>query len=337
MSVKLLGGSGYIGVARSAALALLIGVPVSHSALAEALPAGDSEALVEFEPPQYPGSVAVDKRGNVLVSFVEGGVMKYASDGPPSLACDVQFSRGLAVKADGDAFVVGLRLTPEFLLGVFHIPRDGSPCTHIPGTGQIEQPNALAFDNTGNLYVTDHAPGRIYRIMPGGAVELWIEDPLLAPVPFPGDPGFVVGANGIQYWKSSLIVANTTQQSILQIPILPDGRPGSVEIHYSVADNPGGPVFFPDGLALDVHGNVYAADALSSQIVRVSADGSYAEILAAAFAGDPLDSPTSLEFGTGKGDRKNMFVVNSGLIGPSAMGRPSLIRIGTGVPGNPLP
>jgi sugar lactone lactonase YvrE len=337
MSERMLGGSGRRGLTAAAGLALLVALSVPHGTLAGALSMGDSEVQIVFEPPQFPDTVAVNKRGDVLVSFVLGGVWNFTAGAAPSLVCDVDFSRGLAVKADGDAYVVGVRLSPTFLLGVYRLPRDGGPCTHLPGTDQIAQPNALAFDKVGNLYVTDHDPGRIYRISPGGTVDLWLEDPLLAPVPLPGDPGFVVGANGIQYWQGSLLVANTTQRSILRVPILPEGSPGPVAVLYDVAANPGGPVFFPDGLALDVHGNVYAADAISSQIVRVSADGSYAEILAAAYAGHPLDSPTSLAFGTGKGNRKNLFVTNSGLIGPSAMGMPSLIRIGTEVPGNPVP
>lgn len=319
------------------ALAVLICMPVPHAAVAEALPAGESEVLVDFVPPLAPDAVAVDKTGNVFVSFFVGDAWKFAPGADPVPVCELFFGGGLAIDPSGNAFVIGVRFEPVFVVGVFRIPRDGGECEHIPGTEIAVRPNALAFDNIGNLYLTDSTIGRIFRIAPDGAVELWIDDPLLHPVPLPGDPGFIVGANGIQYWQGSLIVANTTQKSLVRVPILADGSAGTAGVLYGVAANPGGPVFFPDGLALDVHGDIYATDALSSQLVRVSADGMHAEIFAAAFAGDPLDGPTAAAFGTGMGDRKNMFVTNSGFIDPAATGSPSLIRIGTGVPGNPLP
>lgn len=318
-------------------LALLLTFPFAAVALAEALPEGQAEVVVNFVPPQAPDGVVIDKTGNVFVSFFMGDAWKFPVDADPSPVCELFFGGGLAVDGSGNVFVIGLRFEPAFIVGVFRIPRDGGECEHIPGTEIISRPNALAFDKIGNLYVTDSTLGRIYRITPEGLVDLWIDDPLLHPVALPGDPAFIVGANGVQHWQRSLIVANTTQMSLVRIPIRNDGSAGAAEELYGVASNPGGPVFFPDGLALDVLGNIYATDALSSQLVRVSADGTHAEIFAAAFSGAPLDGPTSVAFGTGTGERKNMFVTNSGIIDPAAIGAPSLIRIGTGVPGNPLP
>ena len=340
-SARLLAGMRRDGVSGAIGLALLLWTGIPQVALAQALPVGESEILVDFkdfEPPQAPESVAIDKVGNAFVSFFEGSTWKFTRDLEPVPVCDLTFGGGIAVDAPGNAYVIGVRFVPEFIVAVFRIPRRGGACEVFADvTGAMARPNALAFDKIGNLYVTDSARGQIHRITRGGAVEMWLDDVLLHPVPLDGAPDFIVGANGIQYWQGSLIVANTTQQTLVRIPIRSNGSAGAAEVLYSVDVNRGGPVFFPDGLALDVHGNIYAADGLSSQLVKVWADGTYAEIVAAAFAGDPLEGPTAVAFGSGMGDRKNMFVTNSGAIDPMATGNSSLIRIGIGSPGNPLP
>lgn len=54
--------------------------------------------------------------------------------------------------------------------------------------------NDLAFDDAGNLYVTDSFAATIYRIPPGGgAPVVWFTDPRLA-----GDPLVPFGVNGIR-------------------------------------------------------------------------------------------------------------------------------------------
>ena len=60
-----------------------------------------------------------------------------------------------------------------------------------PGTSLL---NDLAFDNAGNLYVTDSFAATIYRVPAGGgAAAVWFTDPRLA-----GDPGLPFGVNGIR-------------------------------------------------------------------------------------------------------------------------------------------
>lgn len=65
-----------------------------------------------------------------------------------------------------------------------------------------------------------------------------------------------------------------------------------------------------------------------------------AAFLAAPPLNAPLDVPASIFFGTGKGERTNIFVTNQG-IGASIVpgfpwAGPGLVKIDTGVPGRPL-
>ena len=101
-----------------------------------------------------------------------------------------------------------------------------------------------------------------------------------------------------------------------------------------------------DGIALDVYGNLYVAVLTRSAVVRINLLDKSQETVAAfrvpnnlpLFA--PLDFPASLVFGTGKGERTNLFVTNLGLgivfVPPLPWAGPSLVKIDAGVPGRPL-
>ncbi len=189
-------------------------------------------------------------------------------------------------------------------------------------------PNGLAFDKRGNLYITDSRVGAIWRVSPGGTAELWLQDELLEGN---GSLGIFVGANGIAYRHGSLFVNNTEKFSLLKIKVHRDGSPGEPRVLVGFD-----PPAAPDGLALDVHGNVYVALISASTIARVTPGGAV-EVIA---SGDPLDWPSSLAFGTGKGQRKTLFAVNFSIgemFGAPPGSGPGVLRLNAGVPGMPLP
>ena len=146
--------------------------------------------------------------------------------------------------------------------------------------------------------------------------------PRLAPFP--------IGANGIGHWKKNLYVANTTEAQIVRIPILEDGTAGTPEI---VVKDPA-QLTGLDGIALDVHGNIYAAVIVQSKVVRIDPDtGAIATL---ATADDGLDFPASLAFGTVRNDQQSVFVTNFA-IGPPGGAGPALLKVNVGVPGLPVP
>jgi sugar lactone lactonase YvrE len=95
------------------------------------------------------------------------------------------------------------------------------------------------------------------------------------------------------------------------------------------------PVVGGDGIALDVHGNLYVAVLTRSAVVRINAQDLSQETIA-VFPANLLDFPASLAFGTGKGERTNLFVTNLGMGLPLGLAGPSLVKIDAGVPGDPL-
>ena len=163
--------------------------------------------------------------------------------------------------------------------------------------------------------------------------------------------GFPVGANGIAYYHGDLFVTNTNKRTIVRIPVAEDGSAGQPAVWKTLEDVPESPLFgsplpvLPDGLALDVHGNLYLTILTRNAVVRVKAEDKKQESIAVLGSPGPVpsapfDTPASLAFGTGAGEQQNLFVTNLGMMaaiipGPKWPGR-ALVKVHAGAPGRPL-
>lgn len=317
--------------------------------------------FIPFDPGQgaSPEGVAVDKIGNVYVSVgTHNGdqIWKFTPAGEGSLLADFGppggGACGLAVDAEGNVYMARTPVAAP-KQGVYKVDKKGNWAL-IPGTDNIVFPDGLAFDQRGNLYITEFfsfgaagfGQGGIWRVSRDGQVGLWLRHETLTglgPTLFP----FPLGANGIAFFHGSLYVINSDKAQVVRVPVLPDGGAGLPEVWSQVEDvpesifyrNPLFPVML-DGLALDVHGNVYVVSPSRLAVVRIRASDRGQETIA-VFPQAPLDAPLSLTFGTGNGERQNLFVTGGGMLsglvpGPVWPG-PALIKIPIGIPGLPLP
>lgn len=325
--------------------------------------AGKFPSFIPFQAP--PEGVAVDKVGNVFVSVTTSAgsdqIWKFSPSGERSILVDLGapgYAAGLAVDAVGNVYMARFAVPGH---GVYRVRPNGNAVL-LPGTDQIVGADALAFDQQGTLYVTEifsgdlstgqFGQGGIWRVPKSGSAELWLRDELLTGLP-PFIFEFPVGANGIGFYRGALYVANTDKALVVRVPVLPDGSPGQPEIWKQVEDVPESflyqsPAFsvMLDGLALDVHGNVYIAVPSRNAIVRINAADRSQDTIGVFPPLTPdapaaiLDGPLSLAFGTGKGERQSLFVTDSGMIGnfiPGTWPGPGLVKIDVGIPGLPLP
>jgi sugar lactone lactonase YvrE len=287
--------------------------------------------------------VAIEKSGDIWLSVQpKCEVRRYTPSGEetfrvqlvtPAQGCLA--GNGLAVTPDGTLFAAVFSWNPD-TRGVYMVGRDG-PGRHIPGSGQIVYPNAIALDDgNGELYVTDMIGGAIWRIGHDETVERWAWGPALTgnlPLP-PGFPqGNPLGANGIALRHDALYVAVTFAPRIVRVPVNPDGSAGMPEVVVPPPALLGAGIFALDGLALDVHGNFYVASPSLPGVVRIADDGSEVSRLGGPAEGITA-SALSLAFGTGKGDRQHLFVTISPTTGGVGSG---LVRVLAGAPGMPLP
>jgi hypothetical protein len=308
-----------------AALALLIPVAVADAAV-------DIEVVVDYDPAagELPEGVAVNKRGDVFVSLGPlGEIRKIGRDGSESTLATIPLPAGafpgvigLAIDAPGNVYAA-VSTGDAATTGVYKIARDGS-FSRLPGTGAIAFPNGVTLDKRGNLYVTDTTAGAVWRVPArGGPAEIWFQSSLLE-----GDEsfgfGFPIGANGIAYRHNAVVVGNSEGARLLHIPIGPDGSAGEATV---LAEGPA--LSGADGIAFDVHGNVWVAVIVQSTIVRVSPSGAIETIATAA---DGLDFVSSVAFGK----KSEMWAVNFA-IGPPGGPGPALLRFDAGVKGQPVP
>ena len=289
------------------------------------------EVVVDYDSSrgEHPEGVAVDKRGDVFVSVTPlGQIRKYRPDGteilrvqlvPPGSGLGLA---GLAVDAPGNLYVGAITLTPA-TQGVYKVARDGS-FARLPGTGAIAFPNGVTLDKRGNIYVTDTARGAVWRIpADGAAAAVWYESSLLQGTGA-FNFGVPLGANGIAYRQNEIVVGNTERARLVKIAIETDGSAGAVSL---LAETP--QLLGVDGVAFDVHGNLWAAVIAQSTVVRVSPSGAITTVASAA---DGLDWASSIAFGK-KGD---LWAVNYA-IGPPGGPGPALLRLHAGVQGQPVP
>jgi SMP-30/Gluconolactonase/LRE-like region len=316
------------GAVSVVAAATILAIPI-----APAHAQTDVHILVSFDESagQNPEGIALDRTGDVFVSVSPlGDLWKI----PAGTTTPQPFGHvggivpgrdfgllGLAVDVFGNVYGAAQSADPA-VDGVWRFDRRTGDAARLPGTNAIAIPNGLAFDRTGNLFVTDSAAGAIWRIPWGGSAQLWLQDAALA-----GDGslglGVPLGANGIAYRNGLLTVTNTEQRTILSIT-----RSGTIDVVATLAGN-------PDGVAMDVFGKAYVAINLENEIDRVSPGGSV-DVLA---SGDPLDFPSSVAFGTARGARATLFGVNFSLseaFGLPPGSGPSVFTLDAGAPGMPV-
>ena len=306
---------------------------------------GQLEAVKYFNPEmgELPEGITIDKAGNMYISlgppfFAGGGygaVWKLSPDGTETTALaeypDGPAPAGLAVDAPGNVYFA-LPEPGNANAGVYRLTSDGDP-ERLPGTENIIVPNGLALDKQGNLFVSDSALGVVWRIPSDGSApaEIWLQHELVA-----GCTPEDFGANGVAFWKGDLYVANTGRGALVHVPILTGGSPGEPSIVAGNIDCEPEGLFGMDGIALDVHGNVYALLVLQNKLVRIDpTDGTFTVLLTEE---DGLWNPASIAFGTGKGERESIFITNYAVIPPgSDTFGPAVLKYDVGVPGLPLP
>jgi sugar lactone lactonase YvrE len=127
--------------------------------------------------------------------------------------------------------------------------------------------NDLTFDQAGNVYVSDSFQGIVWTTGPGGGVaSAWVDSALLRTT---GVPPF--GANGLRFNKqeTALFVANTGDDTVIEIPAMP-GSPGPSAGTPAVFANS---VNGADGLVVDEDDDLWVVANQSDEIVVIAPSG----------------------------------------------------------------
>jgi serine/threonine-protein kinase len=247
-----------------------------------------------------PQGIAIDASGNVyvaddgnneirkitpggLVSTFAGSTIKGSADGQGTAASFNQ-PKGIAVDASGNVYVADAlnneirKITPGGLVSTFAGSTTSGKADGQGTTASFNQPNGVAVDASGNVYVADTYNQEIRKITPGGLVSTIAgSGPLsightngqgvAATFDFP--TGISVDASGNVY-----VVDETNNE----IRIITPG--GSVSTFagsttYGATDGQGtaASFWYPTGITVDVSGNLYVADYANNLIRKITSGG----------------------------------------------------------------
>jgi DNA-binding beta-propeller fold protein YncE len=149
---------------------------------------------------------------------------------------------------------------------------DGSSDTITFGfSGGAAAPNAMVFDNAGNLYISDSFQGAIFRIDAAAScsipctVKTVLQHPLLATAGFPP-----FGANGLALdaAEAFLYVANTGDSRVLKVDLAAVATtPGTAVTVFAES------IHGADGLLVDSAGRLWVAANQKDELVALNTSG----------------------------------------------------------------
>lgn len=242
----------------------------------------------------HPEGLTVGPDGLLYAGGEAGQVYRFAAGGPVQQVANTGgFLYGITV--DGRGRVYGCDMGRQEVVRID--PASGTVGSYSTGTPQrhLRVPNFAAFDDAGNLYVTDSGEwgadhGLVFRIAPDGGTTVWTKESRAFP------NGCCLTADG-----DALLVVESRARRVVRFPIGDDGSAGPGG---TVADLSGSQ---PDGIALDVEGVMYVSCYRPDRIWRVE-PGEGPEVLAEDPDGVVLNQPANVVF---TGTRLDRLAVSS--------------------------
>ncbi|MEO8370703.1 MAG: Ig-like domain repeat protein, partial [Candidatus Solibacter sp.] len=199
----------------------------------------------------FPDGFRIVKRtpDGVLNAIAGNGQQGTAGDGGPALSASLGLIRQLALHGSRICF-------SDMLAGKVRCVDLGTGL--IQGYGNLSNPAGTAFDDAGNIYVSESGGARVSRIDAlTSTVTLFAGRTLFSGL-LPGDGGPAVGANlnapgSLAYYNSAIYIADTGNQLIRRVD-LATGMISSVAFVRAqhIAMDPSGNLFFNSGLTIDM-------------------------------------------------------------------------------------
>jgi len=319
-----------------------------------------------------PYAVTVDSSGNVY--FVENGdsvirkvtvsnmyiyrvagngTAGFSGDGSTATKAQFNFPTGMALDSSGNIYIADslnnrIRKIASGTVstiggnGVLSYSGDGGPAS----SAQLNTPQAVAVDSSGNLYIADTLNNAVRKVTPSGAISTIAGNGTQG---YGGDGGAATAAQlnrpqGIAVDSSgNVYVADTQNARVRKISggtittIAGSGTPGYGGDGGSAT---AAQLYVPLGLALDSSGNLYIADFTNNRVRKVSAGGVISTVAGngnSGYSGDggsavnaTLNGPTAVAVDS-NGD---LFIAdpNNNVVREVSGGNISTV-VGNGLPG----
>ncbi len=220
----------------------------------------------------FTGNPRVDAQGNILGGFEDGDPMVAQFDGPASIARDQEDNLYIADTNNHRIRKVSPDGTVSTLAGDGNIgSNDGDA-----GTARFFNPDGVAVDAKGNVYVADTENNVIRKITPDGRVSTVAGRVTVGYQDGPAQQALIFAPEGLAFdTKGNLYFADTGNHRIRKLS--PDGKVTTVAGNGTPGfqDGPALDAQFnePTGVAVDDQGNIYVTDRGNHRIRKISPDG----------------------------------------------------------------
>jgi streptogramin lyase len=258
-------------------------------AYADVVSISDTSEIAHFDAStlQQPENLALAPDGSIYLTFnrsrevgrlSRNGELTILTTLPQDTAGRAIVS-GIVRMSDGSLYV---NYNAGSQSGIWRITADGKTVQQvvaIPAAGWL---NGLAYDARQHaLYATDSTLGAVWKIsLTDDTASIWAQDAQLQPTTASGK-----GANGLKIHGGVMWVSNTTQGTLLRIPINPNGTAGTVSVAAKGVTG-------IDDFAFASDNEVVAAQNSITQASIVDVDtGAHTTVLTAA---NGLSGPTSV-------------------------------------------
>lgn len=241
---------------------------------------------------QRPECILAERDGTLWAADARGGVVRLAKDGAQTIVTQTEAAsfagaatdeerfvagtlpNGLAFAANGDLLIANFGtdrlevMTRDGATRVLHDTIDGRP---------IGKVNFVLRDSKDRLWLT--VSTRIKNWMQ--AIDPTIADGYIA---LADGKGIRIVADGFRFTNEIrldareewLYIVETTGQCVTRMRVQPDGSLTGREVF---GPSKLGTAGFPDGIAIDQHGNVWGTLVMSDVIFAITPDGDYLELL----------------------------------------------------------
>lgn len=239
----------------------------------------------------HPECLAFDREGFLWAGGEAGQIYRIAPDGRvETIAILGSFCAGLAFSPRDQLLVCNASL------GIVRVENSGAFSVFADGAGDHKFicPNFGVFDSKGNYFVTDSGNwgkhnGRLLRFTPDGRGKV-------IGGPFGYANGLALSAD-----EGTLFMVESDTDSVWRFELRGDDTIGRQKVFARHVGR------FPDGLALDAEGNLYACCYASDEIWRISPPGEKT-LIAWDYHAIRLGSPTNMAFGGANLDE--LYVAN---------------------------
>ena len=335
---------------------------------------GTSSAL------RTPSGTAADGSGNVYIAdagnnvvekLTPAGALSIFAGNPshvglptpgPATSSNLNHPEGVAVDSSGNVYIADTtnslidEVTPSGTLSIFAGSR-GHSGTPTPGTAtssDLNHPDGVAVDGSGNVYIADTTNNVVEKVTPGGSLSIIAGTGTSgAPTPGTATSSNLAGPIGVAADSSGNVYIADTGNNVVE-KVTPSGSLSIIAGTGTSGAPTAGPatssdLTSPTGVAVDASGDVFVADHSNQRVEEITPTGTLSFIAGTGNQGPPtpgtatssdLSNPSGIaldRYGNlyiadlGNADVEEVFGVTSVQVDPTATSlscAPAALKIG---------